>query len=212
MKRKSTDPCALRGWIFLTGDVDWSGVSGTWCRKAPDDSWYALKFNNEEYSIGTRDFLTCNVDRYSCEVVRVVLSEISHESKVEALNSCGYAFEGTDKIVVPYSGDVLAETPERIELVLLECLIGYGTAQPLETFTDMHYPDRARGQARRYAESLMRDAQALRKTLDRPVNAIGTTAEEYGSGDALAGLRRFQESGYIGTPNMVLMSMLMGKV
>jgi hypothetical protein len=55
---------------------------------------------------------------------------------------------------------------------------------------DWRSSNRASVEARRYAEKCMRNADLLAERLARPVNKIGSTAEEYGRGDIDAALLR----------------------
>jgi hypothetical protein len=86
-------------------------------------------------------------------------------------------------------GRVVAEGAS-FEFAVVECCIQYGLGAPLETFTGNKYPERIRAQARRYAEECMRDSTLLQDRLARPVNAIGSTAAEYGRGDIDSALHR----------------------
>jgi hypothetical protein len=176
----------MKNWIDIGSDVNWSDYGGRWARRAPDGSWYVVDFTNMVDACGEEAEET----PFVCEVKRVDFSELSSERINEALKSCGLQQDGND--IVSDQGDVLATANDgaRFEAVLVEALVGYGNAQPLESFSGARYPERIRAEARRYAETCMRDAALLSERLARPVNAIGSTAAEYGRGDILDALHR----------------------
>lgn len=115
----------------------------------------------------------------------------------DCLKSCGYELAIWDDVLtifVPYSGDILASVNEdTFERILVECAIQHGLGAPLNDFTGSVRPLNVRAEARRYAESCIRDAGLLETRLARPVNAIGSTASEYGRGDIDSALKRDYE-------------------
>jgi hypothetical protein len=113
---------------------------------------------------------------FNCEVQRVDLSDMSKE-QIESARKC----VGMDLNDLP---------ADCHELATVEACVQYGAAQPLESFNGAKYPERIRAQARRYAEACRRDAALLADRLDRPVNAIGSTAAEYARGDISSALFR----------------------
>jgi hypothetical protein len=171
----------MRNWIELCSDVNWVDYHGMWARKAKDGSWYVLRWTNL-VDAGGEEFADTP---YECDVKRIDLSDVDPSS---ALNSCGYEIEG-DTIVNEYDGSIVADG-KHVELCLVECCISYGLGAPLESFTGSKYPERIRATARRYAETMMKDRPGLAKRLARPVNAIGSTADEYGRGDIDSALHR----------------------
>jgi hypothetical protein len=94
--------------------------------------------------------------------------------------------------IVSDLGDLVASKDDarRMTLVLAEACVSYGAAQPLESFSGNAHASRVRADARRYAETCMKDADLLKQRLARPVNKIGSTAEEYGRGDLDSALLR----------------------
>ena len=172
----------MKGWKELSSDVNWVDYHGAWARRAPDGSWYVLRWTNL-LDAGGREF---EATPFECEVKRVVLASVLPEEIDSALRSCGWRLEnGT---VVSECGDTV--TDEFVDLCIVECCIGYGLGEPLETFTGAKHPMRIRAKARRYAERCMKDAALLESRLDRPVNKIGSTAREYGRGDIDSALHR----------------------
>lgn len=187
------DDSRIKGWTFLTGDRDWSGVDATWCKQAKDGSWFVLRFENmREYDSGAVD--RGEWEEFSCEVKRVDFSDIPQTEIDSALRSCGYIrrVDGTSKsaIVNEYDGEYIAEDPNTVKLVLLDCCVSYGLGAPLHTETGNKHPIQVRGRARRVAEEMMRDVAKLEAALDRPVNRIGSTAREYGRGDISSAMDR----------------------
>jgi hypothetical protein len=172
----------MRNWIELGSDVNWIDYHGMWARQAPDGSWYVLRWTNL-LDAGGEEFADTP---YECEVKRIDLDDTPAEQIKSALECCG--LRATDEGIIS-GGDIVA-AGDKIPLCLVECLIQYGGGAPLETFTGKRYPTRIRAEARRYAEECMRNMPLLAKQLARPVNRIGSTAEEYGKGDIDAALAR----------------------
>lgn len=155
----------MKGWKELYSDVNWIDYHGMWAKKAADGSWYVLKWTNL-VDAGGKEFADTP---YECDVKRLDLTEIPESELKSALDCC--------------SLDLEEIMPQYQEAVLVECCISYGLGAPLESFTGSKYPARIRANARRYAEECMRNDALLESRLDRPVNAIGSTAREYGVGD-----------------------------
>jgi hypothetical protein len=167
----------VKGWIDLGSDVSWDEYGGKWGKRARDGSWYVIDFTNMYEACGEDECKRDGCAQYTCEVKRVDLNDIDAETLNRARDCVGL--------------DCLDDVPEaHREAALVEACVAYGCAQPLESFNGDSYPDRIRAQARRYAETCMRDARLLRERLARPVNKIGSTAEEYGRGDLDAALDR----------------------
>jgi hypothetical protein len=181
----------MKGWIELSSDVDWEGYHGMWARKAPDGSWYVLKWTNMEDACGDDAPY-----KYDCQVKRLDLRELPDEEVLAALRCCGWKLcvQGPDQptyAIVSEMGDVVAEGDlASLAPVLLECCVQYGLGAPLESFTGDKHAKRIRAEARRYAEQCMRDDAMLQERMERPVNAIGSTAAEYGRGDVQSALHR----------------------
>jgi len=193
----------MRGWIELCSDMDWIDYHGMWARKAPSLApglggsgvWYVLKWTNL-LDAGGKDFADTP---YECEVKLLDLGELSDKAVDDALRSCGYKMsadrqtvltEGNESLwireAMPHSFSISGPplfADDRVELAIVECCIQHGLGAPLESFTGSKWPTRIRAEARRYAEECMRDSDLVSERLDRQVNAIGSTAREYGVGD-----------------------------
>jgi hypothetical protein len=180
----------MDGWIDIGSDANWEDYGGIWAKKDKrDGSWYVIRFMNLWDACGERDGLS----QYECDVKRI--GEVSNEQRDSALKSCGYeyvqekALKLTVSIVQTYDGAIIAEGKD-CEIYLVYCLVGHGGGAPLESFRASVYPKRVRAEAIRYAKQCMKDSELLQGRLARPVNAIGSTAEEYGRGDTDSALHR----------------------
>jgi hypothetical protein len=180
----------MKGWTDAGSDTNWEDYGGLWARRAPDGSWYVLRWTNLWDAAGEDSGL----DKYECDVKRIHLGETPKREIDSALKSCGWSLreeDGKPIVVNDWEGTpVVVGDAEHFELCLVECCVGYGLGAPLESFTGSKYPLRIRAEARRYAEQCMKDDDLLEERLDRPVNAIGSTAREYGAGDIDAALQR----------------------
>lgn len=166
----------MKGWKDIGSDVSWDEYGGKWAKRARDGSYYVLDFTNMYDACGERDCKRDGQAQYVCEVKRVDLSELDAKTLKSARDCVCLDLESVDE--------------KHRELAQVEACVSYGCAQPLESFSGDVRPSWIRAEARRYAEELMRDAQALEERLERPVNAIGSTAREYGRGDIDSALSR----------------------
>jgi len=177
----------MRGWTDIGSDVNWGDYGGKWARRAKDGSWYVLDFTNMWDACGEED---CKADRqaqYVCEVKRVNLSTLPIDRIKSALACVGSRM--TVEGIVSDSGDLIAaKDSEGHMLAIVEACVSYGAVEPLNSFGGDNYPSRVRADARRYAETCMKDAALLAERLARPVNRLGSTAAEYGRGDLDAAL------------------------
>jgi hypothetical protein len=195
MTSYNTFPKSWSGWTDLCSDINWEDIHGMWGKKGPDLAWYIIKFTNMVDACGERACKEMGV-RYEAQVLRVDWRAVPIEERKQALNCIG---NDSDPLEV------------KSEEELVYALVSYGLASPMAEFSAWNYPARVRKQAYLEAESLMKDYDRREELLDRPVNRIGTTAREFGSGDIMAGLRRHQENPPTeAEPTMELMSRLSG--
>ena len=174
----------LPGWTDLGSDINWPDYHGTWGRKAPDGSWYVLTFTNMVDACGEE----CADKPYLCDVKRLLLADLNCRDIDNALKSYGWSVAWSSGVIHTGNGGEI--TSPDSEAALIECCIRYVFGAPLESFAGRVHAARVRADARRYAEACMRDESALQTALDRPVNAIGLTAREYGVGDLASALAR----------------------
>ena len=173
------------GWSVLTGDISWETYGAKWCKKAPDGSWWVLRFENcEEWGDGATG--------YSCDIQRIDLASVPSAEIASALSSCGLKISQEEEaIICPHNGNIIAKSSDdHFEMVLVECLSGYGTYAPMGEEIGESYPERVRAAARKAADEMMADTAATAVALAKPINRIGTTAAENGRGAVLAPLHR----------------------
>jgi hypothetical protein len=182
----------MKGWTDLGSDIDWIDYHGHWARRARDGSWFVIEWTNIYDAVGERDCKSTDTPQYLAEVRQVLPNDISNEQKRRALSSVGLDVELVNgelpRTVVTHDGHEL----EISDLMLVEALNGYGAYAPLESFFGRVHPRRIRAEARRAAEAFISDAGALEEALERPVNAIGSTAREVAHGDLDSALLRYQ--------------------
>lgn len=174
----------MKGWATLACDVNWEDYGGMWAKedKAKPGTWIVLRFTNLYDAMGERDCKRDGIPQFECDVKLVDLKDI--EAKIaEALRSCGYVRKDENTIVNEHDGSPVVSGPDAT-LCIVEACVGYGLGAPLESFTSEHRPVNLRARARKYAEEMIRPAgsTSLRDRLARPVNAIGTSARDYGRG------------------------------
>jgi len=169
-----------RGWVELGGDINWEEHGGKWCRKDPNLSrvFYVIEHMNLVECMGERDVEAGGLDKYVSSISRIDLDEIPESEVESALESCGIELANYDS--------------DETDLVVVEALTGYGCAAPMGEYSDPSYPERSRAAARREVEELIADSVKCEDMLDRPVNAIGSTARDFGQGNIMAGLDRYK--------------------
>jgi len=170
----------MKTWTNIGGDISWDEYGGRWAKADKNHlgRYYILDFVNMWDACGQSDCERDGQDRYICEVRLVDLSEVSEASLKSAYDCCGLDMDDPD-----YQSD----------LCKVEALHCYGCSAPMDSFSANTYAGRVRAQARRCAEGLMTDAAAAECALGRPVNAIGSTAREYGLGDLDSAMARHRE-------------------
>lgn len=157
----------MRGWTQLVSDVNWIDYHGMWCKQAKDGAWYVLVWTNL-LDAGGKEFADTP---YEIQVKRLDLRELTEKNIQDCLNSCGPDPEAMNEY----------DAKTRM-LALLESAISYGFGAPLFDKTSNKYPQRLRAEGVRKAKEFMKDAHKLQCALDRPVNRIGMTAQQYGLG------------------------------
>lgn len=174
------------GWVDLGSDVNWEDYHGMWGKPAPHEPgvWYVLRFTNMIDAAGEKAAKEMGI-RYECSVFRVDLNALPAEKKLAVLKSF-LDWEDWD-------------SKER-EAATVYGLVGDGCASPLHEESSWNYPARVRAAAKREADSIMNDFDRREELLNRPINAIGTTAREVGQDDLLAGLHRSAEQVMEGKP------------
>lgn len=172
----------MRGWVTLfVNSSQWKGEDGIWAKRASDGAWFVLRFT-DLVEAGGEEFKDTP---YECTVIRLDLEELQPDRLKSALSSSGYVYlEGVggapSEIRNDYDQEVVASGDDCV-YVMLESAIMHGVGAQLENFEGKRYVQ-VRGQARKAAEILMRDAASLERKLDTPWNAAGTTAREAGAG------------------------------
>lgn len=199
------------GWKWLTGDMSWEDYGGTWYKPSLHKAltYFLLRFENmEEWGDGAKG--------YSCEVLLVNLVDLDHVELTSALKSCGWRMDkmnGGIYITNDYNGDIVASGND-VPLAMLSACVGYGCFAVLDGCTGTH-PMHVRAEARRCAETYIKDTAALEAELDRPANRISSTKRDCARGDSLAGLHRAAEAVISGdessmSPQMSLMLRMYG--
>lgn len=169
-----------RTWYDIGSDVNWIDYGGRWARHIEGTRYHVIRFDNLEECTGEAGA------GYHCD-----LSEVDTESEQlrSALECCGYPIER--------EGGQFFEADHATPLLPLnavEALSSYGAYAPLWQ-AGGHNANALVRAAKAESKRLQRDASAYETAMDRPVNAIGSTAQEYAAGDRLSGILRGVEWG-----------------
>ncbi len=164
-----------KGFKFWTGDVNWLDHGGTWIRKVGDRRYHFICLTNMDEAVGSDNE---GRPKYVVELSEVDLEQISSKVQVSAWHSCdGDSMAGDDEI-----------SSERGDQLIASCCFDYGAKAPLHSVdTDSAH----KGIRECKAESKrLDDAHERGLAMTKPVNAIGSTAKEYMTGDLDSAISR----------------------
>lgn len=147
------------------GDANPQDYGGKWYRRVNVSTYQVIELTNMDDACG-RDNDGCST--YVVELSLVDLSQIPAEVQKSALRSCG-----------PDLTEYDAQLHE--EITAIACY-EYGAKAPLESWSGNNSTRMMRS-ARKLASELKRDQRELEERLQKPVNKIGSTAQEYMTGD-----------------------------
>ncbi len=170
---------------FLTGDVNFTDHGGKWYRKVAPGRYHVIELSNGHG--GSRYNVTL------CEVDLFALACPNNEGTAPlcgALRSCGYALDAEQGIVNEYDGELVAKFGPVFELVCVEAAHGYGCKAHLSDEYGSNWRKLMKA-ASRESRSLD-DPDAYAEAMDRPVNALGTSARNYMLGNIFS--KAFYES------------------
>lgn len=152
-----------RTWQDIGSDINWIDYGGMWARHNSDSRYFVIGFTNmweasgEEYG-----------DKYDVTLQEV---DINSGQLIQAYQCCGIESDGLDEHGEPIT-----------DLAKVYALLSYGAYSPLWSDSGNNAHQLIR-EAKRAAYQLQRDATAYETAMERPVNALGSTAREYGQGD-----------------------------
>ncbi len=155
-------------WTDIGSDVNWREYGGNWARHIDGTRYHVIRFINMVDACG-RDA----TDTYLCELVEV---DTTSDRLADALDSSDGQLTEQDVIIGS-------------EWKSVEALSSYGAYAPLWQYSGENAHAIVR-EAKRQSRYLCSDAMAYEARMDRPVNAIGSTAREYAAGDMLSGILR----------------------
>jgi hypothetical protein len=162
---------------FLTGDVNWEDYGGKWYRQTSPSTYLVMSIFCWEEETGE---LGPEESTHNVELSEVDLSD--EESLTEALRSSGWEIED-GKVVNSYDGSEVGG-----ELAMVEAMHGYGCKAPLGNWNGSDIK-RLMTKAGKKA-ALLDDPEEYEDALNRPVNAIGSTAREFQRGEMVAPILR----------------------
>jgi hypothetical protein len=149
-------------FCFLTGDVNYLDYGGKWYRKVSPTRFHIIELLNMWDATGDT-----NQEKYYVSLCEV--DTTSSQLKV------AYECSGV-------------ESSEASELEKAGALHDYGAVAPLNTWAGSN-ANKLISQAKRESRSLD-DPDAYEAAMSRPVNALGSTAREYGNGDFDSAIKR----------------------
>lgn len=178
----------MRGFKFLTGDVNYLDYGAKWYRVIPgtnDLRYHVIELINWEDAVG-RD--AEGGPTYNMDLSEIDLGAISEETIRQAIDSCGWLDED-----------------DLTELAIVEACHGYGCKAPLWNEDGNNFRE-LMAEAKRQSRELD-DPEAHEVAMQRPVNRLGETASEFMRGDLWSALRRAKENP---TPDQALVLRMYG--
>jgi hypothetical protein len=174
---------------FLTGDVSFTDYGAKWVRKVGARRFHVIELVNWAETAG--ESAAQDNGKYNVSLSEIDLDSIPDESVASALESCGFTLAtstyGIRYVYSESAGDVIANG-DAIDLALVECCHGYGCKAPLEEFNGNNWRKLMR--AAISASRALDDSAAHVSAMARPVNAIGSTADEFMRGDISSAVLR----------------------
>jgi hypothetical protein len=141
-------------WIDIGSDVNWQEYGGLWACQVDEHRWHVVRFEN------TSEWGDDPGYRYHCDLREV---DTRSPDMKQAL-------------------DCIGAEPNASALERVYALQAYGAAAPLWQDGGNRARELIRA-AHRESRLLRSDPQEYERRMDRPVNAIGSTAREYQAGD-----------------------------
>jgi hypothetical protein len=162
---------------WLTGDVNFTDYGGKWIRKvgsADSRRYHILSLENWVELVGEREASEVGAT-YCVDLSEVDLDAIALSGSLEsALRSCGMTLDQFGAVTC--GGHTIAD-PQHAELALAEACHSYGCKAPLWDANGNNYRKLMR-EARAFSRSLD-DSDRHSEAMERPVNAIGTSAADF---------------------------------
>lgn len=162
-----------RGFHFLTGDRNWLDYGGVWSRHVADKRFHFIELTNMDEACG-RD--NAGHPTYDVQLSEVDLDTVPSAEVASAMQCCG--LDRHDVMVMGMSAEALAETVR-----------SYGVSSPLHSVSSNN-AHKAIAECRAESYRLTQDETAYEAAMSRPVNALGSTAREFGQGDLHSALLR----------------------
>ena len=163
----------LYGFKFLTGNLDYLTYGAKWFRLIPETrEYHILELINWEDSCGEAE--AKQVGSTYCMDLSIVDLDMIDTAHLESALECYGVSLDQDGMTDEWRA---------------EAYHGYGLRAPIDSANTSNFHRTFRNLARQSRE-ISRDASTKRKSMQRPVNKIGSTAAEYMCGDLNAALVR----------------------
>jgi hypothetical protein len=158
----------MAGWQFLVGDINYMDYGGKWVKQIDDTIYHVIELIN--WHDATGEYLK---PTYNVELQEIDISKADLKS---ALDCHGYTQDNISSW-------------DNLEIMLVECVSGYGQYAPMGTYNGNNYR-KLLTQAKQESKQIESDYDYHCYKLDRPVNKLGSTAQEYMVGDFNSALIR----------------------
>ena len=174
---RKTNP-TLYGFKFLIGDCSYLDYGAKWFRVVPDTrEYHIIELINWDDTVGEREAKEIG-ETYNLSLSIVDLDAISVETRQSALESCGVSLD-TDGMTDEWQA---------------EACHGYGACAPISDVNTSNFHKTFKDLARQ-SRAISKDTELRQSVMEKPVNRIGSTADECMRGDFQSALVRGLQKG-----------------
>ena len=170
-----SDKCKLfQGWEEWCCDVNWLDYGGTWYRRLSKSRFHFIVLHRWDES----DERELNA-KYCIDLNEIDLAKIPKKEQRSALESCGQEYAVRD---------------EFFNLIKAGCCNDSGAKAPLDSVNTNNAWQTVR-ELKRLSREVEQSTRKHKEMMARPVNRIGSTAEEYMTGDLNSAILRGLDEG-----------------
>ena len=177
---------------WLSGDVNYTDYGGKWIRRVPATRRYhVIELSRWSELVGERE--AAGMPTYNLTLKEVDLDLLipdhterkSESALASALRSCGWYFDPKRGVVNESDHDLVCPVGLVLDEVLVDACHGAGASAPLEDESSNNWQrtfEKLRKRSRELDTEIEHD-----RAMERPVNAICTSAQDYMLGKLLSG-------------------------
>jgi len=189
----------MKHFKFLTGDMNWADYGGKWYRELEDHgygnlpTYHVIELFNWREDVDSTYSYKYNVSLSEVTFIKIPLTVIlsAKRSYGMELNKTERYYRCFEKFPVFPGNWPKVLTDDKLHL--LDVLHGYGAKAPLWDDSGNNFK-KLLSAAKQYSRELEEDPYEHHKAMQKPVNRMGSTAEEYMCGDIYSAMIREKDT------------------